>query len=238
MVRRAGRYCLNNAPGLLALFIALGGVSYAASGGLTSGGKLQGCVGANGALTLLKSAAKCHHGQQKVAWSQTGPRGPRGPAGASGAAGLNSGTGATIPAKVTSAETALTAATATNALSLGGVPASEFTRRDCASTTGQIKGFVTVPASPTFPSTLTAIGLEYNCSGKAVEARREGEGTYEVRFLGNPAEIAVATVNNSIGNVAAAFASVDPLAGGAWLVRVFSAEDNKDEDLSFSMILP
>lgn len=237
MVRRAGRYCLNNAPGLLALFIALGGVSYAASGGFTSGGKLQGCVGANGTLTLLKSGKKCQRGQQKIAWSQTGPQGPRGPAGASGLAGSSSATSATIPAKVASAETALTAATATNALSLGGVPASEFTRRDCGSMTGQIKGFVTIPASPTFPSTLTTIPA-YNCSGEAVQALREGPGTYEVKFLGNPASIAVATVNNSIGNAAAAFASVFPISGGAWHVRIYDAEERRDEDLSFSMILP
>jgi hypothetical protein len=228
---------MNNAPGLLALFIALGGVSYAASGGFTSGGKLQGCVSANGTLRLLKSGKKCHRGQQKIVWNQTGQQGPRGPAGASGAAGLSSGTSGTIPVKVASAESALTAATATNALSLGGVPASEFTRRDCGSMTGQIKGFVTIPASPTFPATFTTVPA-YSCSGEAVEAKREGQGSYQVRFRGNPATIAVATVNESPGDLEAAFAAVGLLSGGTWLVRVHNVEGNIDKDLPFSMILP
>jgi hypothetical protein len=43
------------------------------------------------------------------------------------------------------------ALTANNALALGGIPASGFTRSDCASTTGQIKGFAIIPAN--LPST-------------------------------------------------------------------------------------
>jgi hypothetical protein len=140
MLKRAARYTANNAIGILALFVALGGVSYAATGGFESSGQLQACVGQNGTLTLLKSGKKCRRGQQRVAWSQTGPRGP---AGASGANGLN-GTNGSTPDKVASAETALTA---DNALSLGGIPASGYTRSDCNSVTGQIKGFVLIPAN-------------------------------------------------------------------------------------------
>ena len=50
MVGKAARYLANNALGALALFVALGGVSYAATGGFTSSGQLQACVNKSGGL--------------------------------------------------------------------------------------------------------------------------------------------------------------------------------------------
>ncbi len=49
------RFAKSNAIGLLALFVALGGTGYAATGGFTSNGKLSACVGESGGLTLLKT---------------------------------------------------------------------------------------------------------------------------------------------------------------------------------------
>ena len=97
----------------------------------------------------------------------------------------------TVPS-ATSASTAVNATTAANALDLGGIPASGYTRSSCSSNTGQIKGFAFVAASTTFPSTLTALssGLEYNCSGEAVEASRVALGQYEVKFLGSTSTLA------------------------------------------------
>jgi len=235
-MRRISRHLTYaNVTATLALVLAMTGGAIAATGGFTSGGKLQACVGSGGALKLLKSGQKCHHGQQQVVWSQIGPRGPAGPAGPSGLAG-QSGTSPTIPGKVSAAETALTAS---NALSLGGLPASEFTHRDCASTTGQIKGFATVPASEGFSSSFVPVSPSYSCSGAAVEARRLATGRYEVKFVGNPAAIAVATVNESEGaNPPAAFASVSLVTNGQWIVRIWDAPVIKEEDLPFSMILP
>lgn len=226
-----------NVAATLALVFAMTGGAIAASGGFTSGGKLQACVGRDGSLKLVTSGKSCHRGQQKVAWSQTGPRGPAGPAGAAGPSGLagQSATSATIPAKVASAETALTA---NNALSLGGIPASEFTRRDCASLTGQIKGFAAVPASAEFPASFTPVSPSYNCSGAAVEARRLSQGIYEVVFVGNPAAISVATVETPSSSLTAALAALSLQANGRWLVHIWSASHNQDEDQPFSMILP
>ncbi len=86
------------------------------------------------------------------------------------------------------------ATAATNASQLGGVPASGYTKNDCASTTGQIKGWALVSAGGSFPSALTSTGVfGYNCSGGAVQARRISTGEYEVKFLNNPAVIAVGT---------------------------------------------
>ena len=232
-MRRTSRHLTYaNVAATLALVLAMTGGAIAATGGFTSGGTLQGCVGSGGALKLLKNGQKCHHGQQKVVWSQTGPRGPAGPSGLAG----QSGTSPTIPGKVSAAETALTA---NNALSLGGLPASDFTHRDCASTTGQIKGFATVPASEGFSESFVPVSPSYSCSGAAVEARRIVAGRYEVRFVGNPAAIAVATVDGSEASLPpAAFASVSLQTNGQWIVRIWDAPVGKEVDLPFSMILP
>jgi hypothetical protein len=244
MLQNGLRYLGNNALGVLALFVALGGTTYAATGGFTGpGNTLSACVGANGSLTLLKSGKKCRKGQQKIAWNQTGPQGAKGATGATGAtgpsgsAGLN---GASAPSATTvaNATTATTALTADNALALGGIPASGFTRSDCGSQTGQIKGFVEVPASASFPSTFTKVPLAYNCSGEAVEAKRNGEGEYQVRFLGNPAVIAVATSNAGVGAPDVNAVSVDSVAPGEWLVVNFNVPTTSRVDDQFELLVP
>jgi hypothetical protein len=57
---------------LLALFVALGGGAYAATGGFTgSDGKIHGCVASNGQLSVLKPpATNCGTGKSKIAWNQ------------------------------------------------------------------------------------------------------------------------------------------------------------------------
>lgn len=79
-----------------------------------------------------------------------------------------------------SAVTATTAGNATttdNALSLGGIPASGYTRSDCASVSGQIKGFAYIngPAVSTSGLSAAGVGLPYNCSGGVVLALSPGE---------------------------------------------------------------
>jgi hypothetical protein len=77
----------------------------------------------------------------------------------------------------TRADTATSATNATNATSAGnaglldGLDSTAFTRPACTSQSGAFKGVVTIDASPTFPSTFTAV-TGYNCSGQSVEARR------------------------------------------------------------------
>jgi hypothetical protein len=88
------RFLANNIVGFLALFVALGGVGYAASGGFTSNGKLQGCVGGNGTLSVVKPGKKCKKGQTAVAWNQEGPQGAAGAKGATGAPGVTGAAGA------------------------------------------------------------------------------------------------------------------------------------------------
>jgi len=78
-----------NVIATLALVFAMTGGAIAATGGFTSGGKLQACVNEEGGLKLLKAGKRCKRGQKTVAWNQTGPAGARGTTGASGPAGAS-----------------------------------------------------------------------------------------------------------------------------------------------------
>jgi hypothetical protein len=60
---------------------------------------------------------------------------------------------------------------------------------------GNVRGAVRLNASQSFPDRYTSRGLSgrYNCSGRAVQAKRVDVGVYDVRFAGNPGSVAVAT---------------------------------------------
>jgi hypothetical protein len=153
-------------------------------------------------------------------------------------------TNATTAATATNATTAATAtnattaATATNALSLGGIAASGYTRNDCSSVTGQIKGFVLVPASTTFSSTLTNVAGAYNCSGQAVQARRIGVGDYEVKFLGSPVTIALGNIVDPSTITDHAFVSFTQIGAGDFEVLEFNAVLAAAQDRQFSVVTP
>jgi hypothetical protein len=97
MIAKIATYLRGNTLALLALFVALGGTSYAAASGLVAkNGQLAGCVAGNGVLKVLKPGHRCARGQTAVAWSvagRAGGTGPAGPAGAAGAAGARGATG-------------------------------------------------------------------------------------------------------------------------------------------------
>ncbi len=90
------------------------------------------------------------------------------------------------------AATATSASNAANADKLDGLDSTDFTRPACTSKTGALKGSVTIAASAAFSGTFTTVA-GYNCSGQSIEARRLSMGRYEVRFNGSPATEAVAT---------------------------------------------
>jgi hypothetical protein len=131
---------------------------------------------------------------------------------------------------------ATTAQTATNALALGGIPASGFTRSDCASTTGQIKGFAIVPAN--WFGAFTPVSPSYNCSGEKVEASQPegGVGNYTVRFNGNPAEIAIATAIANEREFPPTVA-VRLIAPGEWEVNT-SAAGEPGGERAFELLVP
>ncbi len=81
---------------LLALFVALGGTSYAAAGAFVAkNGQLSGCVGGSGVLKVLKPGHRCPKGQTAVAWNVAGRAGGTGPAGVVGPTGARGATGET-----------------------------------------------------------------------------------------------------------------------------------------------
>jgi hypothetical protein len=205
-----------NVVATLALVFAMSGGAIAATGGFTAASSgIKACVGGNGVLRIL-TGKKCKSGQKTVSWSQQGPAGARGPTGAQGATGA---TGPTGTAGLNGAPVP-SATTANNALALGGIPASGFTRSDCASTTGQIKGFAIVPANVPPTDKWTPVSPSYNCSGGGVEVWQgegEGVGMYFVRFDGNPAEIAMATAIGSVDEFPAV-AQVELVKPGEWEV--------------------
>jgi hypothetical protein len=219
-----------NVVATLALVFAMSGGAIAATGAFTAASsRINACAGANGVLKIL-TGKKCKHGQKAVSWNQQGPAGARGPAGAQGSAGTAGLNGNPGPS-------ATTALTADNSLALGGIPASGFTRSDCASTTGQIKGFAIVPKKPPLGG-FTPVSPSYNCSGQAVEAwQPEGEnvGIYVVRFLGNPAEIAMATAIRD-GETSPA-AAVRLLAPGEWEVFT-STHTDVEGPAAFELLVP
>jgi Collagen triple helix repeat (20 copies) len=98
-----GRLTYSNAIATLALFIALGGGAYAASGGLVSpSGFVQECVKSRGGVPhVVRSHARCGHGSIPLFLATPGAvtlRGPRGPRGATGPRGHTGHTGPQGPA--------------------------------------------------------------------------------------------------------------------------------------------
>jgi hypothetical protein len=87
-LRRMPRLTYANAISTLALFIALGGGAYAASGGFTSTtGAVRFCVARNGSASIVRAGRKCGRRQTTLILNQKGVSGARGPAGTRGAQG-------------------------------------------------------------------------------------------------------------------------------------------------------
>jgi len=72
----------------LAVFLAAGGVAWAASG---SGGVIHACYKKRGGA--LRIAHRCRHGEKRLSWNQVGPLGPRGARGTTGRTGVAGATG-------------------------------------------------------------------------------------------------------------------------------------------------
>ena len=84
-----------------ALFLALGGTSYAVTtaGFVSRSALITACANTrSGSVRLVKNGARCHHGEQRITWNQKGLRGNTGapgPTGKTGATGPSGATGAT-----------------------------------------------------------------------------------------------------------------------------------------------
>lgn len=78
-----------NAMSTVAVFLALGGGAWAASGGLgSSSGEVRGCVPERGGvLRIVRPHARCRRGEQALTLARAPKKGPTGPAGPQGPAG-------------------------------------------------------------------------------------------------------------------------------------------------------
>jgi hypothetical protein len=94
VLKRVSRFAINNAIALLALFLALGGASYAASGALKASPQYKACVGESHIVVLKTGRRPCGKGKKTISWNQQGPAGAKGAAGAAGATGTAGTAGA------------------------------------------------------------------------------------------------------------------------------------------------
>lgn len=180
---------------LLALFVALGGSSYAAVKIKIRARDIKtGAVGTRAIADNSIRSGDVRNDSLTNADIDNANLTAKSADVAGHADGADHATTADRAASATNATNATSAASAGNADKLDGLDSSDFTRPSCASRSGAIKGSVTVPASSAFSSTFTPVG-GYNCSGRSVEARRLSMGRYEVRFNGSPATQAVVTAN-------------------------------------------
>jgi hypothetical protein len=180
---------------LLALFVALGGSSYAA---VKIGARdiARGAVGTRAIANNAIRSGDIHNatvsGIDVRDDSLTNADIDNTNLTAQSAQTAQSADTATRATTAASANTASNATNADNAGKLDGLDSTDFTRPACTSQTGALKGAVTIAASPAFSGSFTAVP-GYNCSGQSIEARRLSMGRYELRFNGSPATQAVAT---------------------------------------------
>jgi hypothetical protein len=141
-------------------------------------------------------------------------------------------------ASAQAADTARSADSASNANALGGVLASGYVRNGCESPMGQIRGFARVPGDVGFPATFTAVSEAYNCSAGAVQAKRNGVGEYEVRFLDSPVTIAIGNIVNNPATIDSAFVSFTRIGPGHFRVHIYNAVLASTQDRPFSVLTP
>jgi hypothetical protein len=104
---------------------------------------------------------------------------------------------------------------------------------------GAVRGIVTVVGDPgagianvgdQFTSRKAVFARTFNCTGRATQVRRVAPGVFEVRFVGNTAQSAVAS---SIGD---AYADVEPEAGGVFKVSIHPAGRDDLSDRAFTVV--
>ena len=111
-------------------------------------------------------------------------------------------------------------------------------QKRCAN--GSVRGIAAVTGIPSqgianLPGNFTGsgayFGRRFNCTGRAVQARRVEAGVFEVRFVGVAGGSAVAS---STGD---AVASVEPVPGGAFRVVLHPAGRDDKVELPFTIVV-
>jgi hypothetical protein len=86
-----------------------------------------------------------------------------------------------------------------NSLTGADIAENTLSVRDMGCQSGKVLGFArikgTAPIPNVYTTSSTAIDITNNCAGGRVEVRRASTGVYFVRFVGNPAALALAVPN-------------------------------------------
>ncbi len=109
------------------------------------------------------------------------------------------------------------------------------------SSSGKLKGSVLVNGHTSFSHKFVKVS-GFNCSGKAIQAKRIALGHYEVRFVGNPDTRALGAINDKAGIHDDAFVSFTRIKPGDFEVLIYNAVigggNIGNEDKPFSVALP
>jgi hypothetical protein len=106
--------------------------------------------------------------------------------------------------------------------------------------TGAVRGIATVTGEASagianvgdqFTSRKAVFSRRFNCTGGPVQVRRVTAGVFEVRFVGNGAQAALAS---SVGD---AYADVEPVGGGVFRVSVHPAGRDDLSDRTFTIVV-
>jgi hypothetical protein len=228
---------------LLALFVAMGGSSYAAVK-ISARDIQRGAVGtraiANNAVRSADVRNATIVGADVKDDALTNADIDNRSLSAATAKSADTATRANTAATATTAASAATANSAKkadDAEKLDGLDSADFTRPACTSQTGALKGSVTIAASAGFSGTFTPVS-GYNCSGQSIEARRLSMGRYEIRFNGSPATQAVATA--IVAGIKADMTSVSNSGPGLFTIYVLDPlpAPGSFVDDSFTVITP
>jgi hypothetical protein len=126
-----------------------------------------------------------------------------------------------------------------SAFALGGhVQGAAVAQKRCAN--GAVRGIAVVTGIPSqgianLPGNFTVagsyFGRKFNCTGRAVQARRVELGSFEVRFVGISGASAVASATGDT------YASVEPAPGGAFRVVMHPAGRDDKVDIPFTVVV-
>ena len=117
------------------------------------------------------------------------------------------------------------------------IQGSSVAQQRCAN--GAVRGIAVVTGDPSkgmanapdqFSSANVLFSRRFNCTGRAVQVRRTGQGVYEVRFVGNTAPSAVT------GSVGVFTGTTETIAPGTFRVRVQHVGREYEEDGAFMIV--
>jgi hypothetical protein len=118
---------------------------------------------------------------------------------------------------------------------------SSAARSGCSSAS-KLKGSALISGSSSFSGSFIKVS-GFNCSGKAIKAKRTGVGKYEVKFVSNPDKLALGNlVDPNGGEHDDAFITFSRVGPGDFQALIYNAvlggSSIGNQDRPFSIVLP